>query len=65
VTSPWDLWSSLTLFDGGIGDGRTVTGVAVILDLARDLHAVRLQLRQDIVAEVQGQGLPAGPAIVL
>ena len=54
----------LTLLDSGVGDGLTVAGVAVILKLAGNLHAVGLELRQSIVAEIQGERLPTSPAVV-
>lgn len=54
----------LTLLDGGIGDSSTVTRVAVILEIARNGNFIGLELGQGIVAKVQRQRLPAGPAVV-
>lgn len=56
--------SRLTLLDGGIVDVLAVTRVAVVQDITGDVHALGLQLRQDVVAELQGHWLPASPAEV-
>ena len=53
-----------TLLSSGVDDVNTVTRIAVILELTRDSDVGGLELRHNIVAEVQRGGLPAGPAVI-
>jgi len=48
----------------GVGDVLLVARIAIVADLVRGVNAERLEIREDLQAEVVRGWLPAGPAIV-
>ena len=59
-----DVGRGVHLHLSSIGDVLLVARVAVVADLIRGVYAKRLEVREDLQAEVVRRWLPAGPAIV-